>query len=66
MSAARPSPRDFRRTWAGLLPRLRTFRHPRARFLAEWADAILHHETYTAWLTEHPDETPPAELGVDR
>ena len=62
----RPSPRDWRRTWAAVLPRLRTFRHPRAQFLAEWSDAILHLETWEAWIAAHPEECPPPELRVDR
>jgi hypothetical protein len=61
----RPSARDWRRTWAALLPRLGAFRHPRAQFLAEWSDAILHHETFVAWLDRHPEECPP-ELRADR
>jgi hypothetical protein len=56
---ARPSPRDWRRTWAAFLPRPRAWRHPRARFLAAWAEAILYQETYTAWLARHPEECPP-------
>ena len=49
------SPRDPRRIWARLLPRQQAFRHPYARFLAEWADAILFMETFAAWRAAHPD-----------
>lgn len=61
--ADRPSPREPRRLWARLLPRASSFRHPRARFLAEWSAAILFHETWQDWLAAHPnDGVGPAEL----
>ena len=57
------SPRDPRRIWARLLPRQQAFRHPYARFLAEWADAILFMETFAASRASHPDAGDgPAEL----
>ena len=57
------SPRDPRRIWARLLPRPQTFRHPHARYLAEWADAILFMETFAAWVDAHPNAgAAPAEL----
>jgi hypothetical protein len=49
------SPRDPRRTWIRLLPSPRPFRHPVARELAEWTDAILFLETFAAWTAAHPD-----------
>ena len=49
------SPRDVRRTWAELLPRTAVFRHPYARLLAEWACAILHDDSWEAFVASHPD-----------
>ena len=57
------SSRDPRLVWARLLPRTASFRHPYARFLAEWSDAILFMETFGAWQAAHPDVGDlPAEL----
>ncbi len=50
----RPSPRDPRRLWARLRPANITFKNPVAVELAAWADAILYHETWTAWIAAHP------------
>jgi hypothetical protein len=54
----RPSPRDWRRYWAAVLPRAGTFRHPAAQELAEWADALRTAETFAAWQAAHPGKAP--------
>lgn len=51
------SPRDPRRLWARLLPRP-TFTNPTAVYLAAWADAIQHAETWEAWIAAHPEGGP--------
>jgi hypothetical protein len=57
----RPDARDWRRYWAGVLPRQQTFANRRARELAEWADAIRSEEGWEAWVAIHPGGVP-AEL----
>jgi hypothetical protein len=59
----RPSPRDWRRSLVRIMPRAETFANARARELAEWADAVLHEDTFAAWVDAHPNAgAAPAEL----
>jgi hypothetical protein len=59
----RPSPRDWRRTLAQIMPRAEAFTNARARELAEWADAVAHEDTFAAWVDAHPNAgAAPAEL----